>query len=102
MPRKRPTRTELISSPMTAAEQDEEKTQLTCSHLYWVIATANGPVSVGICQTCGETRDFQNYVEDTITGFGERKFSGNKKSGTKPENDAGFLAEELDEGYEES
>ena len=29
----------------------------TCTH-HWVIAAANGPVSEGVCQRCGEARAF--------------------------------------------
>jgi len=32
-----------------------------CRH-YWVIQPASGPLSVGVCQVCGENRQFQNYV----------------------------------------
>ena len=35
---------------------------------YWVIQPATGPVSPGICQTCGEARDFKNYVEGASWG----------------------------------
>ncbi|PKB73074.1 MAG: hypothetical protein BZY75_03690 [SAR202 cluster bacterium Io17-Chloro-G7] len=38
-----------------------------CMH-YWVIQSATGPVSPGICQTCGETREFKNYVEGASWG----------------------------------
>ena len=38
-----------------------------CMH-YWVIQPATGPVSPGICQTCGETREFKNYVEGASWG----------------------------------
>ena len=38
-----------------------------CMH-YWVIQPATGPFSPGICQTCGETRDFKNYVEGASWG----------------------------------
>ena len=38
-----------------------------CMH-YWVIQPATGPVSPGICQTCGEARDFKNYVEGASWG----------------------------------
>ena len=38
-----------------------------CMH-YWVIQPATGPVSPGICQTCGTTRDFKNYVEGASWG----------------------------------
>ena len=38
-----------------------------CMH-YWVIQPATGPVSPGICQTCGATREFKNYVEGASWG----------------------------------
>lgn len=38
-----------------------------CMH-YWVIQPATGPVSPGVCQTCGETREFKNYVEGASWG----------------------------------
>lgn len=34
----------------------------TCRH-HWVIQPANGPFSQGVCQTCGEVREFKNFVE---------------------------------------
>ena len=30
-----------------------------CTH-YWVIARSNGPLSEGVCQHCGEKREFRN------------------------------------------
>ena len=33
-----------------------------CRH-HWVIQPADGPVSPGVCQLCGEVREFKNYVE---------------------------------------
>ena len=38
-----------------------------CMH-YWVIQPATGPVSPGICQSCGEGREFKNYVEGAAWG----------------------------------
>lgn len=38
-----------------------------CAH-YWVIQSAMGPSSQGVCQICGESRDFQNYVEAASWG----------------------------------
>lgn len=38
-----------------------------CPH-YWVIQPATGPLSQGICQSCGEVRDFKNYVEAATWG----------------------------------
>ena len=39
----------------------------TCRH-HWVIQPADGPVSNGSCQVCGETREFKNYVESATWG----------------------------------
>jgi|TARA_B100001146_G_scaffold173349_1_gene154358 hypothetical protein len=33
-----------------------------CQH-YWVIQPATGPLSKGVCETCGESKEFQNYIE---------------------------------------
>jgi len=39
----------------------------TCRH-HWVIQPADGPVSNGSCQVCGEIREFKNYVESATWG----------------------------------
>ena len=33
-----------------------------CSH-HWVIESSNGPLSEGVCQQCGERREFSNSVD---------------------------------------
>ncbi len=33
-----------------------------CQH-HWVIDPPDGPVSKGTCRSCGEERDFPNYIE---------------------------------------
>ncbi len=33
-----------------------------CQH-HWVIDRPAGPVSKGVCRSCGEERDFLNYIE---------------------------------------
>ncbi len=38
-----------------------------CRH-HWVIQPADGPVSNGACQICGENREFKNYVESATWG----------------------------------
>ena len=38
-----------------------------CRH-HWVIQPATGPMSLGICQTCGMAREFKNYVEAAAWG----------------------------------
>lgn len=37
---------------------------INCAH-HWVIDSANGPLSQGRCQRCGETREFRNSSEAT-------------------------------------
>ena len=46
---------------MVAQVVVEEQTQPTCRH-HWVIETANGPVSWGVCQVCHEGKEFQNSI----------------------------------------
>lgn len=45
----------------------EVESAAQCPH-YWVIQPATGPLSQGICQSCGEVRDFKNYVEAATWG----------------------------------
>ena len=33
-----------------------------CQH-HWVLDPPAGPVSTGACRSCGEERDFPNYIE---------------------------------------
>ena len=33
-----------------------------CAH-HWIIATAEGPISLGTCKLCGECREFSNSPE---------------------------------------
>ena len=44
-----------------------------CRH-HWVIQPADGPVSNGSCQVCGEIREFKNYVESAT--WGDSRISG--------------------------
>ena len=34
---------------------------VVCSH-HWVIASPNGPTSVGVCKLCGVEREFRNSL----------------------------------------
>ena len=36
----------------------------SCNH-HWIIQPSNGPVSRGLCQLCGEGRQFKNYIEES-------------------------------------
>ena len=47
--------------------QEVPEGSLICQH-YWLIQAADGPVSVGSCRICGETREFNNYVETATWG----------------------------------
>lgn len=51
--------------PMT--QPVEEEAPPGCRH-HWVIQPATGPVSPGVCQICGEAREFKNYVEASTWG----------------------------------
>ena len=42
-----------------------------CKH-HWVIEAANGPLSEGVCQRCGEERGFRNSA-DTMAPWLRRK-----------------------------
>jgi hypothetical protein len=33
-----------------------------CRH-WWLLETASGPISVGRCKHCGETKEFRNSIE---------------------------------------
>jgi len=37
---------------------------IPCAH-YWVMEPANGPVSQGACQVCGEVRGFKNFIDSS-------------------------------------
>ncbi len=43
----------------------------SCKH-HWVIESANGPLSEGVCQRCGEHREFMNSGEPT-SPWGKRQ-----------------------------
>ena len=49
------------------AEIEDSAAGPVCRH-HWVIQPADGPVSNGACQICGETREFKNYVESATWG----------------------------------
>ena len=46
----------------TVVERAEEN-EVLCQH-YWVIDSAGGPTSEGVCRLCGVQRQFKNYLED--------------------------------------
>ena len=54
-------------APEPEVENNAAATVAECRH-HWVIHPADGPVSIGACQICGETREFKNYVESATWG----------------------------------
>ena len=54
-------------APTPEVEENAAATVAECRH-HWVIQPADGPVSIGACQICGESRDFKNYVESATWG----------------------------------
>ena len=54
-------------APAPEVENNAAATTTVCRH-HWVIQAADGPVSNGSCQICGETREFKNYVESASWG----------------------------------
>ena len=51
-----------------------------CIH-HWVIETANGPTSQGVCATCGSSREFCNSVSESVK---EKKHINLKNKDDKP------------------
>ena len=61
-----------------------------CMH-YWEIQPATGPVSPGICRTCGEGRKFNNYVEGA--SWGDSRLS-NRSRGEAPKEITSVVADQ--------
>ena len=56
-----------ITTVPTPELENTETAVEVCRH-HWVIQPADGPVSNGSCQICGENREFKNYVESATWG----------------------------------
>ncbi len=85
--------TEQVPATMPAPTQGQEPAG--CRH-YWVIQPATGPVSQGLCQTCGQAREFKNYVEAST--WGDDRGAGRPKRGAATpipdEEEPGFMEDE--------
>ena len=57
--------TEVLSSEATQEESG-------CVH-HWVLAPPDGPTSKGACRSCGNERDFENYIEADWGQTGRRR-----------------------------
>jgi hypothetical protein len=62
-------------SQLPSVMQAEEPAPPPCRH-HWIIETANGPSSLGVCQFCWETREFKNSI-----GEPDRDFEGPPERG---------------------
>ncbi|MEK6880226.1 MAG: hypothetical protein AABY22_11485 [Nanoarchaeota archaeon] len=51
---------------------------------FWKIEPANGKTSNGICQKCGISKDFLNYIDETMDSYSWRR-SGIAKKRKKEE-----------------
>ena len=57
---------QITTAPTPELENSKAAVEV-CRH-HWVIQPADGPVSNGSCQICGENRKFKNYVESATWG----------------------------------
>ena len=57
----------MVQQAENIAVQEVPEVDLVCQH-HWVIQAADGPTSPGLCQVCGEAKDFKNYVETATWG----------------------------------
>ncbi len=73
----------ITEPPVT--ETVEEQAEPQCCH-HWAIQPATGPVSSGVCQVCGEVREFKNYVEASTWGD-DKGASRTKKAVTETVSD---------------
>ncbi|MFQ5875684.1 MAG: hypothetical protein ACE5JL_18050 [Dehalococcoidia bacterium] len=48
---------------------EEQKAKGECRH-YWIIETANGPTSEGVCKYCGAEKEFLNSLPEFQWGGG--------------------------------
>lgn len=54
--------------------KEKSEVEVSCRH-YWIIESADGPVSKGVCKFCGEKREFLNsWSEANYKGKDARVF----------------------------
>ncbi len=70
-----------VSAHTPEEEITDAETIPGCCH-HWVIQPADGPVSNGSCQVCGEIREFRNYVESATWGDSRTTGKGSSASAT--------------------
>lgn len=58
----------------------EDDNGAPCSH-HWVIDSANGPISRGVCRLCQEVREFENSPNIQLWGNGPTSKHPTRQSG---------------------
>ncbi len=80
----------MVSKTAAVLEKIEKRkaTIGTCRH-HWIIESAVGPTSEGICKYCGEKRTFLNIVEDTESKEDVNRFFDkvNSPDGSEPDDE---------------
>ena len=69
---------QMTTAPTPELENTKAAVEV-CRH-HWVIQPADGPVSNGSCQICGEIRKFKNYVESAT--WGDSRIASKNSSAT--------------------
>ena len=67
-------------TPAPTSELENTKAAVEVCRHHWVIQPADGPVSNGSCQICGEDRKFKNYVESAT--WGDSRIASKNSSAT--------------------
>ncbi len=79
---------------MVSEELVEEPIDSGCRH-HWAIDPADGPLSKGACQKCGEAKTFTNYIErhDWANQGGQTP-----SASQSPDREGSVRAAEIEEG----
>lgn len=81
----------------SGAINDTETPEIqTCKH-QWLIDSPAGPSSKGVCRSCGEKREFMNYVEGSSWGYDislEQLSGGSRIPATRGNQTEKILAED--------
>ena len=50
-----------------SAVSTKEDDSPSCQH-HWIIQDSEGPISTGLCQSCGQLKEFKNYLATSHWG----------------------------------
>ena len=81
-------RFKIVETSTSTVSKDNEILDIleipTCQH-QWLIESPNGPTSNGECRTCGEERQFDNYIDGSSWGYDTSSEMGASHVPTKKE-----------------